>query len=86
MIGTDDMKARIDEAAKGLMSDAEMIADAEANNEDGYVVLWPSPERRVCHAVPLHDIRPHLTDRECWCNPSITEEGDIMHHRSESRR
>ena len=44
-------------------------------------------ERLVQHIYPCEDIKPHVTDGgECWCNPTIDEEDDIVIHNAMDQR
>jgi len=36
------------------------------------------------HVLPLDDLRPHIEDEGCWCNP--TEDDDVWVHHSLDRR
>jgi len=39
------------------------------------------------HIYPIHDLREHVTDGdECWCNPTIDEEDDIVIHNAADER
>lgn len=39
------------------------------------------------HIYPCEDIKPHVTDGgECWCNPTIDEEDDIVIHNAMDQR
>jgi hypothetical protein len=38
------------------------------------------------HVVPVNDLREHVTDGDCWCNPTIDEEYFIVIHHSMDER
>jgi len=35
---------------------------------------------------PLRDLKEHLLERPCWCNPSYDEEDDILIHNAADER
>lgn len=40
------------------------------------------------HVVPLDDLREHITDVSCWCDPSQDINGDeylYVHHAADQR-
>lgn len=39
------------------------------------------------HVYPLHDYREHVIDPsvECWCRPTLTEEGIVVHNAMDGR-
>lgn len=39
------------------------------------------------HCYPLNDYREHVTEgKECWCNPEIDEEYQVIIHSSMDKR
>jgi len=34
------------------------------------------------HIMPLHDYREHETSKECWCNPTVDEDENLVTHNS----
>lgn len=45
-----------------------------------------SNARLMTHVVPVGDLREHITDRECWCNPSVDDDDLIVIHNSMDER
>lgn len=39
------------------------------------------------HVFPLDDLREHETNdhTSCWCHPTLTEDGYILHHSMDGR-
>jgi hypothetical protein len=39
------------------------------------------------HVHPVNDLREHVVDpiKECWCSPTVTEEGIIVHNALDRR-
>ena len=38
------------------------------------------------HVVPLNDLREHVEDATCWCNPRADEELNLVTHNSADNR
>ena len=38
------------------------------------------------HVMPTNDLREHITDGDCWCDPTIDEEYFIVIHNSMDER
>jgi hypothetical protein len=38
------------------------------------------------HVVPLNDLREHVEDATCWCNPRVDEELNLVTHNSADNR
>ena len=49
-------------------------------------VMDLEPDERV-HIVPENDLREHLVNKDCWCNPDVDEEFEniIIHHALDGR-
>jgi hypothetical protein len=37
------------------------------------------------NVIPLADLRNHETTRPCWCRPSPTEDGIVVHNAMDGR-
>jgi len=42
---------------------------------------------RLIHVVPLNDLREHVAQTDCWCNPTpdMEESFVILHHSLDQR-
>jgi hypothetical protein len=42
---------------------------------------------RLIHVVPLNDLREHVPQTDCWCNPTpdMEEPSVILHHSLDQR-
>lgn len=40
----------------------------------------------LTHVVPTNDLREHITDGECWCNPEYDDIDCIVIHNSMDER
>lgn len=39
----------------------------------------------MTHVVPVGDLREHITDGECWCNPSVDDDLVVIHNSMDER-
>ena len=39
----------------------------------------------LMHVVPVNDLREHITNGECWCNPEVNDDGVVVHHSLDQR-
>jgi len=39
----------------------------------------------MTHVVPVDDLCEHITDRECWCNPSVDDDLVVIHNSMDER-
>jgi hypothetical protein len=39
----------------------------------------------LTHVVPVNDLREHITDGECWCNPDVDDDLVVTHHSMDRR-
>ena len=39
----------------------------------------------LTHFVPTNDLREHVTDGECWCNPDVVDDLIVIHHSRDER-
>lgn len=47
----------------------------------------PDPINRWrMHVVPLNDLRDHVADMSCWCDPAVSEDGMVVTHHSMDQR
>ena len=37
------------------------------------------------HVIPENDLRPHAEHRNCWCGPTVTAEGVVIHNSADGR-
>jgi hypothetical protein len=35
--------------------------------------------------VPLDDLQPHVRGKECWCNPRVEKNGNVVHNAADMR-
>ena len=35
--------------------------------------------------IPLNDLQPHTRGKDCWCNPTVKESGDVVHNAADMR-
>ena len=38
------------------------------------------------HTLPVDDLKPHIMGADCWCNPRVEENGELIIHNSLDRR
>jgi hypothetical protein len=36
--------------------------------------------------IPLNDLQPHTRGKDCWCNPTVKESGDVVHKAADSEK
>lgn len=39
----------------------------------------------MTHVVPTSDLREHITDGQCWCNPEVDEYLVVIHNSMDER-
>jgi hypothetical protein len=37
------------------------------------------------HVVPTNDLREHILDGECWCNPKVGDDLVVIHNSMDER-
>jgi len=37
------------------------------------------------HVVPVNDLREHITDEKCWCNPNVNDDLVVVHNSMDQR-
>ncbi|EGY53137.1 hypothetical protein [Neisseria shayeganii] len=37
------------------------------------------------HVIPLNDYREHDQSRDCWCCPTVNDDGLVIHHAMDGR-
>ena len=56
-------------------------------NEEGHHIDMRANNVGDLHVVPMNDLRDHVTNAECWCNPTQDDEClDVWVHHSMDRR
>lgn len=39
----------------------------------------------LTHVIPTNDIREHVTDESCWCNPTVDDDLIVIHNSMDER-
>ena len=51
----------------------------------GFDALFDGSDAHLLtHVVPVNDLREHVTNGDCWCNP-ITDDGVVIHNSMDER-
>lgn len=71
------------------MNDIPIVTQEEEPKFFGWIVAIPEGGIGDQHMIPGCDIRDHITDENCWCNPQLVDHemvGLIHQHKALDNR